>query len=112
MGSGVKKTRASGTSDFADFGGSAGGLRPLFELWGNSIKRSACARRWDLQTLAEARAASGRFLNYGKQHKKIRVRKTLGLADFGGSAGGLRPLWIRMGLLHMNSPIDTRITAN
>ena len=65
-----------------------------------------------LQTLAEARAASGRFLNYGKQHKKIRVRKTLGLADFGGSAGGLRPLWIRMGLLHMNSPIDTRITAN
>ena len=80
MGSGVKKTRASGTPDFADFGGSAGGLRPLFE--------------------------------YGKQHKKIRVRKTLGLADFGGSAGGLRPLWIRMGLLHMNSPIDTRITAN
>ena len=62
MGSGVKKTRASG-----DVG--------------------------TLQTLAEARAASGRFLNYGKQHKKIRVRKTLGLADFGGSAGGLRPLF-------------------
>lgn len=48
----------------------------------------------------------------GSGVKKIRVRKTLGLADFGGSAGGLRPLWIRMGLLHMNSHIDTRITAN
>ena len=44
------------------------------------------------QTLAEVKAASGRFLNYVKQHKKIRVCKTLGLADFGGSAGGLRPL--------------------
>jgi len=33
MGSGVKKTRANGTSDFADFGGSAGGFKPLFELW-------------------------------------------------------------------------------
>ena len=44
-----------------------------------------------LQTLAEARAASGRFLNYGKQHKKIRVRKTLGLADFGGSESGFSP---------------------
>ena len=75
-----KKIRVCKTLGLADFGGSAGGLRPLFE--------------------------------YGKQHKKIRVRKTLGLADFGGSAGGLRPLWIRMGLLHMNSPIDTRITAN
>ena len=48
----------------------------------------------------------------GSGVKKIRVCKTLGLADFGGSAGGLRPLWIRMGLLHMNSPIDTQITAN
>lgn len=79
---------------------------------GSGVKKTRRERTSDLQTLAEARAASGRFLNYGKQHKKIRVRKTLGLADFGGSAGGLRPLWIRMGLLHMNSPIDTRITAN
>lgn len=29
----------------------------------------------------------------GSGVKKIRVRKTLGLADFGGSAGGLRPLF-------------------
>ena len=79
---------------------------------GSGVKKTRAAERRILQTLAEARAASGRFLNYGKPHKKIRVRKTLGLADFGGSAGGLRPLWIRMGLLHMNSPIDTRITAN
>ena len=48
----------------------------------------------------------------GSGVKKTRVSGTSDFADFGGSAGGLRPLWIRMGLLHMNSPIDTRITAN
>ena len=46
------------------------------------------------------------------KHLKGKDIFLFGTADFGGSAGGLRPLWIRMGLLHMNSPIDTRITAN
>ena len=48
----------------------------------------------------------------GSGVKKTRASGTSDFADFGGSAGGLRPLWIRMGLLHMNSPIDTLITAN